>query len=335
MSEQSCVIIAEAGVNHNGDVNTARDLIKAAKSAGADYVKFQSFIADELATADAPLAGYQMRPSVARSQRAMLASLELSDSDHKLLWHDCEALGIGFLSSAFSVDRLSFLVSLGMKLIKVPSGEITNFPFLRAIGSHRLPIYLSTGMATIGEIEGAIDELVKGGAERSEITILQCHTSYPTFVEDVNLRAMNALSSAFGLDVGYSDHTVGRDVAIAAVSLGAKVVEKHLTLDKQMDGPDHKASLDPTEFAKLVKGIRDVESSLGDGVKRPSQEEKKMRQIARKSIVATTAIKAGEILGPENMILKRPGNGIPASSWFEVLGKVAVKDFVPNELIVL
>lgn len=331
-----CLIIAEAGVNHNGDLALAKRLVDVAAEAGADLVKFQTFSAERLATQQAPKADYQTRTTdQAQSQLAMLRQLELSAAMHETLIAHCQARGIGFFSTGFDIPSLDYLASLGAERFKIPSGEITNLPYLRHIGAFGKPVILSTGMATLGEIEAALDALEAAGTPRARITVLHCNTEYPTPMADVNLRAMVNIRKAFGVAVGYSDHTPGIEVPIAAVALGATVIEKHLTLDSSLPGPDHKASLEPDEFAAMVRAIRHIEQALGDGIKRPSPSEAKNRPIARKSLVAARPIRAGESFTPENVTAKRPGTGLSPMRWDEVMGRVARRDYTVDELIEL
>lgn len=330
------LVIAEAGVNHNGDMELARRLIDGAAQAGADLVKFQTFQASRLATVAAPKADYQQQTTgQAESQQGMLHRLELSPAMHRELIAYCQTRGIGFFSTAFDIDSLNFLVGLGAERFKVPSGEITNLPYLRQVGGFGKPVILSTGMATLGEIEAAIAVLEAAGTSRAQITVLHCNTEYPTPMQDVNLRAMTAIRDAFGVAVGYSDHTLGIEVPIAAVALGATVIEKHLTLDRNLPGPDHRASLEPEEFAAMVQAIRNIEQALGDGIKRPSPSEIKNQPIARKSLVAAVPIQAGEVFTPQNVTAKRPGTGISPMAWDEVMGRLAGRDFAADELIAL
>ena len=329
-----CLIIAEAGVNHNGDLALAKRLVDIAAKAGADLVKFQTFSAGRLATQNAPKADYQTRTTdQAQSQLAMLRQLELSEAMHETLIAHCRARGIGFFSTGFDIPSLDFLASLGAERFKIPSGEITNLPYLRHVGAFGKPLIISTGMATLGEIEAALDAVEAAGTPRARITVLHCNTEYPTPMGDVNLRAMVTIREAFGVAVGYSDHTPGIEVPIAAVALGATVIEKHLTLDRNLPGPDHKASLEPDEFAAMVRAIRNIEQALGDGIKRPSPSEAKNKPIARKSLVAARPIQVGEPFTPENVTAKRPGTGISPMRWDEVMGRVAGRDFVADELI--
>jgi N,N'-diacetyllegionaminate synthase len=330
------LIIAEAGVNHNGELSVAKRLIDVAAEAGADLVKFQTFSADRLVTASAPKAGYQAANCAsADSQQAMLRSLELTPAMHRELLEHCKRRGIAFFSTAFDIESLDLLAGLGLDRFKIPSGEITNLPYLRHVGRFGKPLIMSTGMATMDEIAAALAVLEKAGAARDRITVLHCNSQYPTPMADVNLRAMLAIRDHFGVKVGYSDHTLGIEVAIAAVALGASVIEKHFTLDRKMPGPDHKASLEPTELAAMVAAIRQVEQALGDGVKRPSASELPNRAVARKSLVALRAIRKGEPFSAGNIAAKRPGTGLSPMKFDEVLGRQAPRDFVADELIEL
>jgi N,N'-diacetyllegionaminate synthase len=328
------LIISEAGVNHNGDLELAKRLVDAAANAGADLVKFQTFSADRLATKYAPKAVYQNRTTNQKqSQSDMLRHLELTAEMHEQIIAHCVERGIGFFSTGFDIQSLNYLASLGADRFKIPSGEITNLPYLRHIGGFGVPLILSTGMATLGEIEEALGALDTAGSPRSQITVLHCNSEYPSPMQDVNLRAMIRIRDAFGVEIGYSDHTVGIEVPIAAVALGASVIEKHLTLDRNLPGPDHKASLEPDEFATMVRSIRNIEQAMGDGVKRPSLSEVKNRPIARKSLVAAKSIKVGERFTQENLTTKRPGNGISPMRWDEFMGRTAVRDYCADELI--
>jgi N,N'-diacetyllegionaminate synthase len=333
-SDNHTLIIAEAGVNHNGDIQLARQIIDAAADAGADLVKFQSFSAERLATQNAPKADYQKRiMRDAQSQFSMLRKLELSAEMHETLIAHCRSRNIDFFSTAFDIESLNYLDLLGAKRFKIPSGEITNLPYLRRVGAFRKPVILSTGMATLGEIEDALQVLEGSGTRRAQITLLHCNTEYPTPVWDVNLRAMCSIRDAFHLPVGYSDHTLGIEVPIAAVALGAAVIEKHLTVDRNLPGPDHNASLEPDEFTEMVRAIRNIERAMGDGIKRPSPSEIKNKVIGRKSLVASVPIRAGERFTAENVTTKRPGSGISPMRWDEVMGRVAIRDFAADELI--
>lgn len=332
----SVLVIAEAGVNHNGDMRLARGLVDAAAAAGADYVKFQTFHAEALAAASAGKAEYQARATGAEeSQRDMLRRLELSPEMHEELLRHCAARGIRFLSSAFDAEALDLLDKLGVDRVKIPSGELTNLPYLRRAAALGRPIILSSGMATMDEIHAALDALERAGAGRAAITVLHCTTEYPAPMEGVNLRAMQAIAEEFGVAVGYSDHTVGTEVAIAAVALGAVVIEKHLTLDRALPGPDHAASLEPGELREMIAAIRNVECALGRAVKAPTPAESSNARVARKSLVALRAIRAGETFTAENLGAKRPGTGISPMRWDEVIGTKAVRDFAADELVEL
>lgn len=332
----SVLVIAEAGVNHNGDMRLARGLIEAAADAGADYVKFQTFRAGALAAVSAGKAEYQTRSTGAgESQRDMLSRLELSPEMHDDLLRHCAASGIRFLSSAFDVEGLDLLDKLGVDQIKIPSGELTNLPYLRRAAALGRPIILSTGMATMDDIRAALDALESAGASRAAVTVLHCTTEYPAPMGDVNLRAMRTIGEEFGVAVGYSDHTTGTEVAIAAVALGATIIEKHLTLDKTLSGPDHAASLEPGELREMIGAIRNVELALGRAVKAPTKGESSNARVARKSLVALRAIRAGEMFTAENLGAKRPGTGISPMRWDEVIGTKAVRDFAPDELVEL
>ena len=326
------IIIAEAGVNHNGDMNLAKKLIDEAKKAGADYVKFQTAV--NPTSKYAPKAEYQKRETGAdETQLQMALKLRLTLDQHYELYEYCKKAGISYLSTAFDIDSVHFLDSLHLPFWKIPSGEITNLPYLLEIARTHQPIVMSTGMAEMDEIETTIRILKENGS--GEITLLQCHTDYPTKMENVNLRAMNTLADHFHLPVGLSDHSIGIEVPIAAVAMGAVVIEKHFTLDRNMYGPDHKASIEPDGLREMIKAIRNIEIALGDGKKVCSPLEQKNIIVARKSIVAKRDIKKGEILTEENITTKRPGNGVSAMKWFEVLGTRAVRDFGEDELICL
>jgi len=330
------LIIAEAGVNHNGDLVLARQLIDVAAEAGADMVKFQTFSADRLVTPHASKADYQAKTTDAgESQHAMIRRLELTRDMHEALIAHCKSRGIQFFSTGFDQESIDMLVELGLDRFKIPSGEITNLPYLRHVARYGKHVILSTGMATLGEIEWALDVLQQAGTSRERITVLHCNTEYPTPMSDVNLRAMLAMRDAFGVAVGYSDHTSGIEVAIAAVALGATVIEKHFTLDRKLPGPDHKASLEPDELKAMITAIRNIEQALGDGIKRPSASEMKNKPIARKSLVAACAIRAGDAFSEANLVVKRPGTGLSPMRWDEVLGRRAPRDFARDELIEL
>lgn len=329
------LIIAEAGVNHNGDMGLARELVAVAADAGADMVKFQTFTASKIAAASAPKAGYQQAATgTEQSQQEMLAMLELSHADHEMLLRACEDAGIAFFSTGFDEAAIDMLVALGMDRIKVPSGEITNLPLLRHMAAKGLPVILSTGMANLGDIEAAVNAIEEGGIARDRITILHCNTEYPTPMSDVNLPAMANIGAALGTAYGYSDHTNGIEVPIAAVALGASVIEKHFTLDRTLPGPDHSASLEPAELAQMVRSIRNIEQAMaGDGVKRPSASEIGNLAIVRKSIVAARPIAAGETFSADNLVAKRPGTGISPMRWDEVIGRPAPRAFAADEPI--
>jgi N,N'-diacetyllegionaminate synthase len=330
------LIIAEAGVNHNGELALAKQLIDVAVDAGADLVKFQTFSADRLATRAARKADYQTQTTGSKeTQHQMLSRLELSTEVHHALIAHCVARGIGFFSTGFDIESVDFLVSLGQNHFKIPSGEINNLPYLRHIGHFGKAVIVSTGMATLGDIEAAIAVLEKAGTPRNLITVLHCTTEYPTPMTEVNLRAMQSIQVAFGVAVGYSDHTPGIEVAIAAAALGATVIEKHFTIDRNLPGPDHKASLEPDELKAMVKAIRNIEMALGDGVKRLTPSEARNKPISRKSLVARKAIKMGELFSTENIWSKRPGTGISPMRWDEVIGRTALRDFAIDELIEL
>lgn len=325
-------IIAEAGVNHNGDFELAKKMILDGKKAGVDAVKFQTFKAGNLVASNAKKAEYQLKSTDNKeSQQDMLKKLELSFREFCLLKEYAAELDIDFISTPFDEESVDFLDTLNMPFWKIPSGEITNLPYLYKIAKTKKPIILSTGMCTLEEIGEALD--IFGDYNREDITVLHCNTEYPTPFEDVNLNAMKTLKEKFHVKVGYSDHTQGIEIPIAAVALGAEVIEKHFTLDKNMPGPDHKASLDPDELKEMVKAIRNIEIALGNGEKYPSESEKKNIAVARKSIVAKKDIKKGDIFTEENITTKRPGNGISPMEWFKVLGIKAIKDFQKDELI--
>jgi N,N'-diacetyllegionaminate synthase len=330
------LIIAEAGVNHNGDLDSAKKLIDLAAESGADLVKFQTFNADRLVTHTAKKAAYQKQnTNYFESQHEMLRHLELTEEMHKELIAHCAASNIGFFSTGFDIDSINLLLGLGQDHFKIPSGEISNLPYLRHIGQLGKTVILSTGMATLGDIEAAIDVLEKAGTARAQIKVLHCTTEYPTPMDEVNLRAMQSIHKAFGVTVGYSDHTPGIEVAIAAVAMGATVIEKHFTLDRNLPGPDHKASLEPAELKAMVAAIRNIEVALGDGIKRLTQGESRNKPVVRKSLVASKAIKAGDVFSAENITTKRPGTGISPMFWDEVMGRVAPRNFSADELIEL
>lgn len=327
-------IIAEAGVNHNGDMETAKRLVDAAAAAEADAVKFQTFKAESLVCKQAPKAEYQMETTNAEeSQFDMLKKLELTPDMHRELIRYCQEKNIMFLSTPFDVDSLHYLVDCGLSIIKIPSGEITNYPLLREAAGSGRRIILSSGMSTMDEVREAVAVLRENGS--ADITVLHCNTEYPTPFCDVNLLAMRAIKEEIGVSVGYSDHTPGTEAAVAAAALGAEIIEKHFTLDRNMDGPDHKASLEPDELVRLVKEVRHIEEALGDGEKRASESEKKNMAIARKSIVAGCSIKAGERFTEDNLTAKRPGTGLSPMLWNQVIGQTAKRDFAADEMIEL
>ena len=327
-------IIAEAGVNHNGSIELAKRLIDRAAEAGADAVKFQSFKAENLVTKTAKKAEYQETATgVAENQFQMIKKLELDYEKHGELMNYCQEKGIMFLSSPFDLESIDLLHKLELEIFKIPSGEITNLPYLRKIGKLKKKVILSTGMSTLGDIEQALDILRENGTD--DITVLHCNTEYPTPMKDVNLNAMKTIRDAFKVEVGYSDHTLGIEIPIAAVALGATIIEKHFTLDKTMEGPDHRASLEPNELKAMVTAIRNIENAMGDGVKKLTESESKNIKIARKSIVASQNIKKGEIFTEENLTVKRPGDGISPMIWDHVIGKIAKQDFKEDEKIEL
>ena len=328
------LIIAEAGVNHNGSIDMAKRLIEAAAEAGVDYVKFQTFKSEKLVSRHATKADYQKANTGGEdSQLKMLQQLELSRDDHFLLIEHCKKCGIKFLSTAFDLESIEFLHSLNLDLWKIPSGEITNLPYLRSIAQKGGRVIMSTGMCDLSDIEAALKVLTSNGTPEENITLLHCNTEYPTPWNDVNLRAMHDIAKRFNVPVGYSDHTRGIEVPIAAVALGATVIEKHFTLDNNLPGPDHKASLEPHQLKAMVDAIRHIESALGSGSKQVSESERKNMAIARKSIVAATEIKKGELFTPQNITVKRPGGGISPMKWDEVIGTIASHDYLPDEMI--
>ena len=330
------LIIAEAGVNHNGSIELAKKLVEKAKEAGVDYIKFQTFKASKLVTKAAKQAEYQQKNigKEGDSQYQMLKKLELTPEEHEVLIDYCHQLGIKFFSTAFDFDSIDYLHSLNLGLWKIPSGEVTNYPYIKRIAAYNEPTILSTGMCEMENVKAAVNVLYKNGLSKENLILLHCNTEYPTPFEDVNLKAMEALRKEFGVEVGYSDHTKGIEVPIAAVALGATVIEKHFTLDRNMEGPDHKASLEPDELKAMVSAIRNIEKAVGgDGTKHVSESEKKNIAIARKSIVAACDIKAGVVFTEQNLTVKRPGNGISPMRWEEVIGLKAKRDFSEDELI--
>ena len=332
----SVYIIAEAGVNHNGDIELAKQMIEIAAKAGVDAVKFQSFKSESLVTQSAQKANYQKSTTSSdETQFEMLKKLELNVESHQILIDYCKKFNIEFLSSPFDIESIDLLVSLGIQLFKIPSGEINNVPFLRKIAKLNKRLIFSTGMSNLAEIEFALDLLVSNGTTKENISILHCNTEYPTPYEDVNLKAMQTIQNAFQVEVGYSDHTSGIEVPIAAVALGAKIIEKHFTLDKKMEGPDHKASLNPVELKAMVDAIRNVEQAMGSGIKKPSKSELKNKDIARKSIVASCDIKKSDIFSENNITIKRPGTGMSPVFWDDIIGKSSNRDFLKDNFITL
>lgn len=327
-------IIAEAGVNHNGDINTAKRLVKAAKEAGADVVKFQTFRSDHLASKYAQKAEYQLHTTDEKeTQKEMLKKLELTYDMHVELIQHCREVGIDFLSTPFDMDSIELLERVGMNLYKIPSGEITNLPYLRKIGSLKKPVILSSGMSTMEEVREAVKILKENGA--TDVSVLHCNTQYPTPMTDVNLKVINSMKKELGICVGYSDHTQGIEVPIAAVAMGAEIIEKHFTLDRTMEGPDHRASLEPDELKAMIKAIRNIEKALGDSEKKPTPSEKNNIIVVRKSIVARRRIETGEIFSDDNITTKRPGNGLSPMLWDSVVGTASKRKYEEDELIEL
>lgn len=330
--DKKTFIIAEAGVNHNGDINLAKKMIDKAIESGVDAIKFQTFISEKVISKFAEQAEYQKQNiGKVESQLEMVKKLEISFKHFIELKAYCDDKKILFLSTAFDETSMEFLNNLGLEIFKIPSGEITNLPYLRKIGSLKKRVILSTGMSTLGDIEKALEILRTSGT--TDITILHCNTEYPTPIGDVNLKAMNTIRDAFKVEIGYSDHTLGIEVPIAAVALGATVIEKHFTLDKTMEGPDHRASLEPEELKEMVRCIRSIEQALGDGIKKLTESESKNINIARKSIVANKYIKKDEIFTEDNLTIKRPGDGISPMQWDEIIGRESKKEFKEDELI--
>ena len=328
------LIIAEAGVNHNGNITTAKEMIRVAAKSGADYVKFQTFKAERLATPTSMVAQYQRKTEgLDYLQFQLLKNLELSESAHFELEKSCKELDIKFLSTAFDIESADFLFGMGQDIFKIPSGEITNLPYLRHIASFSKEIILSTGASNLKEIDAALVELTNAGAKLEKITVLHCTSAYPARMSEVNLNAMLNISREFSVKIGYSDHTLGIEVAIAAAALGATIIEKHFTLNKDMEGPDHKASLEPSELNEMIRSIRNIEVALGNGVKLPTSGELENIEFMRKSIVAKLAVKQGEIFTSENLTCKRPSHGISPMNWDKVVGRVAKRDYAPDEMI--
>ncbi len=329
-------IIAEAGVNHNGNLELAKEMIYSAAHCGADAIKFQSFNVDKLVSKNTPKAEYQkLNTRNDESQYEMIKKLELSPRDHLFLIENCHEAGIKFLSSPFDIESINLLNGFGLEIFKIPSGEITNLPYLREIAKLNKQIILSTGMADLGEIEDALDILVKYGTHVENITVLHCTTEYPAPFSEVNLNAIKTIKKAFKVNIGYSDHTKGFEIPIAAVALGAKIIEKHFTLDRNMEGPDHKASLEPDELKKMISAIRNVEIALGSGIKKPSPSEIKNIEIARKSIISINKIIKGEAFTEKNIGIKRPGTGLSPMKWDELIGKNANRNYDEGEVISL
>ena len=334
IKNEKCLIIAEAGVNHNGELDLALKLCDAAKEAGADVVKFQTWKTEKIITQNVSQAEYQVtNTGIEETQYEMLKKLELSYDDFRKIKKHCDEIGILFSSTADEEESLDFLIELGIPFIKIGSGDIGNIPYLRYMGRKKMPIILSTGMSSLADVDISVNALREGGA--TDISILHCTTNYPCPYEDVNLRAMLTLQDAFHLPVGYSDHTMGKDVAISAVTLGASIIEKHFTLDCHMEGPDHAASTEPAEFAELVKSIRRVESFLGDGIKRATVAEKEISKVVTKRIVASKVIECGEIFSENNLCVKRNDVGMKASQWDLVINRVANKMYNVDEGIVI
>ena len=330
----SVFIIAEAGVNHNGSITLAKKLIDVAAQSGADAVKFQTFKAEKLVSKTAEKANYQKKNTDSlESQFDMLSRLELDLNAHQELINYSKDRGIMFLSTAFDHESIDLLNDLGLKIFKIPSGEITNLPYLRHIGSLNKKVILSSGMSSIEEIDDALKILINSGTKKENITVLHANTMYPTPMEDVNLNAMKTVADVFDIEVGYSDHTLGIEIDIAAAAMGAKIIEKHFTLDREMDGPDHKASLEPFELKSMVEAIRNIEKAMGDGNKRPSNSEKPNIEIARKSIVAIKSIAKGDVFSDKNIAVKRPGNGLSPMKWDSIIGSIAERDYELDELL--
>lgn len=328
------MIIAEAGVNHNGDIQTAKKMIEAAKKAGADYIKFQTFIPQDLVSETAKKADYQRATTDKdESQQDMLKKLALTFDEFKELKEYCQVQEIGFLSTPFDFKSIEFLQGLDLDFWKIPSGEITNLPYLQKLAKTKKPMVLSTGMCTLQEVSDALKVLYAEGVDRKDITLLQCNTEYPTPYEDVNLKAMYNMEEAFDVQTGYSDHTKGIEMPLAAVAMGATVIEKHFTLDRSMEGPDHQTSLEPHELKEMIEGIRHIEAAMGNGEKKPSPSERKNIMVVRKSIVAKETILKGEEFTENNLTVKRPGEGISPMKWFDVIGKRAEQDYEKDEMI--
>lgn len=335
---EKVVIIAEAGVNHNGDINLAKQLIDVAVDAGVDYVKFQTFKSENLVSKSAKKAEYQIQntQNVNENQLQMLKNLELSHEQHVELISYCKQKNISFFSTAFDLESLVYLKELGLKMVKIPSGEITNLPYLRKAATLFTEVIISSGMSTLQDIHNALKVFIEAGIPKNKISILHCNTEYPTPMQDVNLHAMLTIQKEFDVTIGYSDHTLGIEVPVAAVALGAKVIEKHFTLDRNLPGPDQLASLEPMELKAMAQAIRNIELAIsGNGIKEPSESEKKNIEIARKSVVAKTTILKGEVFSESNITTKRPGSGISPMLWDQLIGEIAEKDYNEDDLIEL
>lgn len=333
------IIIAEAGVNHNGDINLAKKLIDAAAEAGVEYVKFQTFKTELLVSKNAKKTDYQIKNQKSNddSQYNMLKKLELAEDTHYELLEYCKLKNVKFLSTAFDFESIDFLAKLGIDFFKIPSGELTNYPYLKRIAKKQLPVVISTGMANLDEIKNALEVFKTNDFYKNNknITVLHCSSEYPTPMNVVNLSAMNTIKSELNVNIGYSDHTLGIEIPIAAVAMGAKIIEKHFTLDKTLPGPDHKASLDPIELKNMVKAIRNIEQAIGNGKKIPNELEIRNKPLVRKSIIALKNIKKGEVLSENNITTKRPGTGLNPFLWDSVIGTKAIKDFLKDEIIVI
>jgi N,N'-diacetyllegionaminate synthase len=334
MNKVHTIIIAEAGVNHNGSIKIAKKMIDVASKAGADFIKFQTFKSENLVTKKAEQAQYQKKnDETNQTQFEMLKKLELDLKSHEELISYCNKKNIQFLSTAFDIESLKMLEDFNLPFYKIPSGEITNLPFLKHVGGQKKPIIMSTGMSTLEEVKKALNVLIDSGSKKDEITILHCNTEYPTPIIDVNLRAMLTIKERLKVEVGYSDHTLGIEISLAAVALGAKIIEKHFTLDRNMLGPDQAASLEPNELSNLVSSIRNIEKAFGNSIKKPSNSEKKNIKVIRKSIVAKDKILKGDFFSNLNLTVKRPANGLSPMNWNKVIGQIAKKNFNIDEII--
>lgn len=336
MTTDGVFIIAELGVNHNGSLKRALKMIETAKACGADAAKFQTFISDRVMLRSSPKAEYQKKVTKKRETYFQMAQrLEFDEDDHRALMAKCNKEKIIFISTPYDLDSIELLKKLGLEIFKIPSGEITNLPYLRKIGGLKKKVIISTGMADLKEVAAALKVLIGSGTKKKDITALHCTTEYPAPYADVNLWTMRTMRERFKIDIGYSDHTRGIEVAVAAVALGASIIEKHLTLDKKMQGPDHHASIEPDEFCALVRAVRNIERAMGSSIKRASPSELKNRFVIRKSIVASSSIKKGELLSEDNITTKRPGTGLDPMAWDRVIGSAARKDFRKEDLIIL